>query len=201
MKKIWFTLLALAGGALIIWLALDFVEKRDQTETEPNEDGAVITTEQAEQNNNVETTERVDEVGLQAGMIPPDFELETLEGDTIKLSELKGQKVIVNFWATWCPPCRAEIPDFIEVYEKEDVEILAVNMEETKNNLEMVEEFVEEFEMPFPVLKDEDGDLMDEYRVVAFPTSYMIDSEGHIQFVAMGAMNYDQIKERLENMD
>lgn len=201
MKKIWFTLLALAGGALIIWLALDFVEKRDQTETEPNEDGAVITTEQAEQNNNVETTERVDEVGLQAGMIPPDFELETLEGDTIKLSELKGQKVIVNFWATWCPPCRAEIPDFIEVYEKEDVEILAVNMEETKTNLEKVEEFVKDFEMPFPVLKDDEGDLMDEYRVVAFPTSYMIDSEGHIQFVAMGAMNYDQIKERLENMD
>lgn len=201
MRKIWFTLLALAGGALIIWLALDFVDKRDQTEQESNEGGAAITAEQSEQANSVETTERVDEVGLQAGMIPPDFELETLEGDTVKLSELKGQKVIVNFWATWCPPCRAEIPDFIEVYEKEDVEILAVNMEETKNNLEMVEEFVEEFEMPFPVLKDEDGDLMDEYRVVAFPTSYMIDSEGHIQFVAMGAMNYDQIKERLENMD
>lgn len=184
---------------MIVWTAMDFVGTDDEVEND--EGGALVSSEPAQDNDNTETTEATDEVGLQAGMVPPDFELETLEGETVRLSDLKGQKVIVNFWATWCPPCRAEIPDFIEVYEKEDVEILAVNMEETKNNLEMVEEFVEEFEMPFPVLKDEEGDLMEEYRVVAFPTSYMIDSNGHIQFVAMGAMTYDQIKERLGNMD
>lgn len=199
MKKVWSILIVLVIGAMIVWTAMDFVGTDDEVEND--EGGALVSSEPAQDNDNTETTEATDEVGLQAGMVPPDFELETLEGETVRLSDLKGQKVIVNFWATWCPPCRAEIPDFIEVYEKEDVEILAVNMEETKNNLEMVEEFVEEFEMPFPVLKDEEGDLMEEYRVVAFPTSYMIDSNGHIQFVAMGAMTYDQIKERLGNMD
>lgn len=199
MKKVWSILIVLVIGAMIVWTAMDFIGTDDEVEND--EGGALVSSEPAQDNDNTETTEATDEVGLQAGMVPPDFELETLEGETVRLSDLKGQKVIVNFWATWCPPCRAEIPDFIEVYEKEDVEILAVNMEETKNNLEMVEEFVEEFEMPFPVLKDEEGDLMEEYRVVAFPTSYMIDSNGHIQFVAMGAMTYDQIKERLGNMD
>ncbi|MFP3339367.1 TlpA disulfide reductase family protein, partial [Micrococcus sp. SIMBA_131] len=60
------------------------------------------------------------DVGINKGQIAPNFKLQTLNGKTVQLSDYKGKRVIVNFWATWCPPCRAEIPDFQKLYEKKD---------------------------------------------------------------------------------
>jgi len=118
----------------------------------------------------------------------------------VQLSDYRGKRVIVNFWATWCPPCRAEIPDFQKLYEKKDVEILAVNLTETEESTEGVEEFVKEFGMTFPVVMDENSDVSNTYQVSAYPTSYMIDSNGRIQFVAMGALNYDLMIQEYEKM-
>lgn len=143
----------------------------------------------------------VDEVGLDSGNLAPDFELNTLAGETVRLSDYRGQRVIVNFWATWCPPCRAEIPDFQKVYDQEDVVILAVNLTESETSENKVTEFVDDFEMTFPVLMDEKSNVSTRYRVQAYPTSYMIDSNGRIQFLAMGAMNYDQMVQQLERMN
>lgn len=153
---------------------------------------------EAEGDDDVETS---DEVGTSKGDMAPDFELETLEGDPVKLSDYRGQKVIVNFWATWCPPCRAEIPDLQKVYDEYDVEILAVNLTDTESDRGKVEPFVDDFEMTFPVLMDETSDVATTYEVAAYPTSYMIDSSGHVQFVAMGAMNYDVMINNLEKFD
>src|SRR5699024_4572040 len=165
------------------------------------QDGALLEAEPAQPDGD-EPVEITDEEGIELGNIAPDFELETLEGDTVKLSDYRGEKVIVNFWATWCPPCSDEITEYKELYEKKDVEILAMNIGETKDKLEMVEEFVYDvFEMVFTVLKEEFGDLMDEYNVFAFPTSYMIDPDGHIQYARPGAMDYDEMKEQLDKMD
>src|SRR5699024_2141327 len=172
MKKVWISLVFIVIAGMLVWTAMDFIGTDDEADN-MEQDGALIEAEPAQP-----------------------------EGDKVKLSDYRGEKVIVNFWATWCPPCRDEIPDFKELYEKEDVEILALNMGETKDKLEMVEEFVyDEFEMDFPVLKEESGDLMDEYNVFAFPTSYMIDPDGHIQYVRPGAMDYDEMKEQLDKMD
>lgn len=200
MKKIWISLVFVVVVGMIIWTAIDFIGTDDEADT--GQDGALLTAEEPQQPDNDEPVETTDEEGIELGNIAPDFELENLEGEKVKLSDYRGEKVIVNFWATWCPPCRDEIPDFKELYEKEDVEILALNMGETVDKLDMVKEFVyDEFEMEFPVLKEESGDLMEEYNVFAFPTSYMIDPDGHIQYVRPGAMEYDEMKEQLDKMD
>src|SRR5699024_12793885 len=82
----------------------------------------------------------------------------------------------VNFWATWCPPCREEIPDLQKLYDNKDIEILAIDLTETEQSMGDVEEFVfDEFEMTFPVLLDEESKIAEMYQVMAYPTSYLVD--------------------------
>jgi len=167
--------------AMLGWSIYEFVISTDDT---------------AEEN----ASQNVEEVGLRQGQIAPDFKLETLEGETVNLSDYRGTPVLINFWATWCPPCRAEIPDLQQLYDEEDVVVLAVNMTESEQNEETVEEFVDEFQMTFPVVMDVEARVTQTYKVQAYPTSYMIDEDGHIQFVALGAMNYEQMKKELEKI-
>ncbi|GKV64458.1 MULTISPECIES: redoxin domain-containing protein [unclassified Sporosarcina] len=142
------------------------------------------------------------EIGIQRGQLAPDFELKTLEGKTVQLSDYRGQRVLLNFWATWCPPCRAEMPDMQKLYTQSnlDVEILAVNLTSTENNEEVVAPFVDEYGLTFPVLMDRSSDVSNLYSVYAYPTTYMIESDGRIQFVALGAINYDLIVQEVEKM-
>src|SRR5699024_11976097 len=82
--------------------------------------------------------------GLKKGDIAPDFELETLSGETVTLADYRGQKVMLNFWATWCPPCRAEMPDMQKVQdERDDVVILAVNQVQTESNPDNIAPFLD----------------------------------------------------------
>ncbi len=141
------------------------------------------------------------EVGLQKGQKAPDFELQTMEGETVKLSDYRGQKVMINFWATWCPPCRAEMPDMQKFYENEDIEILAVNLTQTESDASDVTEFVDDFGLTFPILMDEKIAVANQYEIKPIPTSYFVDSEGYIQYVALGAMNYDLMLQQYEQMD
>ncbi len=141
------------------------------------------------------------EVGLQKGQKAPDFELQTMDGETVKLSDYRGQKVMINFWATWCPPCRAEMPDMQKFYENEDVEILAVNLTQTESDASDVTKFVDDFGLTFPILMDENITVANQYEIKPIPTSYFVDSEGYIQYVALGAMNYDLMIQQYEQMD
>ncbi|GGJ93588.1 hypothetical protein GCM10007063_15190 [Lentibacillus kapialis] len=141
-----------------------------------------------------------DSVGLQVGNIAPDFQLKTMGGEQIKLSELRGQRVMVNFWATWCPPCRAEVPDLQKFYENKDIEILAVNLTGTESSRSDVQEFSEEFGMTFPILMDENTEVANQYQIQPIPSSFMIDSDGRIQFKALGAMNYEMMVQEFEKM-
>src|SRR5699024_5079910 len=146
--------------------------------------------------------ESSDQVGLGIGDIAPDFELKTMEGETVRLSDYRGERVFVNFWATWCPPCRAEIPDLLKLYENKDVEILAVDLTNTENSVEDVVEFTKDFEMnTFPVLMDVNADVAVEYQVQSQPTTSMVASTGRIQCSGMGAMNYDFRVQELEKME
>ncbi|MFG6113568.1 redoxin domain-containing protein [Halobacillus sp. MO56] len=148
-----------------------------------------------------ETASGGGEVGLEKGQKAPDFELKTMEGETVKLSDYRGKKVMLNFWATWCPPCRAEMPDMQKFYENEDIEILAINLTQTESSRDDVGKFVDEFGLTFPVLMDENIAVANQYQIKPIPTSYFIDSKGYIQYVALGAMNYDLMLQQYEQMD
>lgn len=149
-----------------------------------------------------EEEEEVDvEVGLEKGMRAPDFELETLDGDTVKLSDFRGEKVLLNFWATWCPPCRAEMPDMQQFHEDKDVVILAVDLMTSESDPENVPKFVEEFGVTFRVLLDETEDVAALYEIQPIPTSYLIDTQGIVHNMAIGALNYDLMVQEFEKMN
>ncbi|WP_080844127.1 peroxiredoxin family protein [Cytobacillus gottheilii] len=146
--------------------------------------------------------ESENEVGLEVGDVAPDFELALLnKEERVKLSDFRGQRVMVNFWATWCPPCRAEMPDMEKFHQDRDVAILAVNMTDTEMNDEQVGNFANTYELTFPILLDEEAEMADLYNIQPLPTTYMIDSNGVIQYKTLGAMNYELMIQEFEKMD
>lgn len=143
--------------------------------------------------------------GLAKGETAPDFELTTLAGEAVRLSDYKGKKVILNFWATWCPPCRAEMPDMQKYYDEqadsENVEILAVNLTTADKGMDKINAFVEEFSLTFPVPMDTEGEIGDLYQAASIPTSYMIDTEGRVQQKIVGPMNEEMMEEFIADME
>ena len=124
----------------------------------------------------------------QAGFLAPDFTLETLDGESVTLSDLRGQAVLVNFWATWCPPCKAEMPAFQQAhldYAEEGFVILAVNATQ-QDSLPAIETFRAENSLTFPIVLDNTGDVSDTYQVRSLPTSFFVDKEGVISEVVIG---------------
>jgi cytochrome c biogenesis protein CcmG, thiol:disulfide interchange protein DsbE len=119
----------------------------------------------------------------------PAFTLNTLDDKTISLDDLRGKVVIVNFWATWCPPCRAEMP-MLQAYSAENknrgVIVLAIDVGEEK---EVTQKFAADLGLTLPILLDHDTTVMTQFRVQALPTSFFIDREGVIRAVYLGAMN------------
>lgn len=181
MKKILFSLLlvVMIGYALFEYLSIQ-------------SDEAVTGTNYPVISSNTDTEiPETNKVGNRRGDIALDFSLETLEGEILSLSQFKGKKVFLNFWATWCPPCRAEMPDIQKFSEDENVVVLAINLTHTEDSLVTVNDFIEDGGFTFPVLIDKNGEVAEQFRVVAYPTSYMIDTNGIIKYVSLGALNYD----------
>ncbi len=120
------------------------------------------------------------------GFAAPDFTLPRLDGEMLSLHELRGQVVILNFWATWCAPCRAEMPVLDRVYRdrREDgVVVLGVNHMETAAQ---VQRYLASLSLSFPILLDEQGEVGRAYRVRALPTTYFVDREGVIRDMVIG---------------
>jgi thiol-disulfide isomerase/thioredoxin len=129
--------------------------------------------------------------GIQVGLPAPTFELRTLGGRVVKLEDLRGQVVLLNFWATWCGPCRLEMPTFQEFYEDVDgLEIVAVNVGDHPDN---VEDFILELELTFIVLMDPDKTAESLYGIQGIPTSYIIDQDGIIRAIHIGIMTEGQL--------
>lgn len=145
--------------------------------------------------------EDVVQIGLNAGQRAPDFQLTTLEGDVIQLSDYRGTRVMLNFWGSWCPPCRAEMPDMEKFHQEHDIQILAVNLTPTETTITDVDEFVDEYGLTFTIPLDEDLLVAGLYQIQPVPTTYMIDSEGIIQQKAIGALNYQQMVSTFDQMD
>ena len=124
----------------------------------------------------------------QQGFLAPDFELSTTTGETVTLSDLRGQAVLVNLWATWCPPCRAEMPAIEKIYNeyKDDgLVVLAVNMTYQDSAVDIAP-FVEEYGLTFPILLDETGSVGSSYQLRSLPSSFFIGRDGIIQEVVIG---------------
>jgi peroxiredoxin len=124
----------------------------------------------------------------QAGFLAPDFTAKTLKGETVRLSDLRGKVVLINIWASWCPPCRAEMPAIEHTYQvnkDNGFVVLAVDstVQDTATNAQT---FVDENKLSFPILMDTTGEITRLYRVQSLPTSFFIGADGIIREVVVG---------------
>ncbi len=120
----------------------------------------------------------------------PDFELVDVDGDKHRLSDYRGKPLIINFWATWCPPCREEMPSMNRAWSKvkDDVSMLAINVGEDEDTIFI---FSADYPIDFPVLLDRSGDVIREWPVKGLPTTFVLDREGNIRYMAVGAREWD----------
>ncbi len=136
--------------------------------------------------------------GPKAGEPAPEFTLQTLDGTPTSLKDYRGQVVMVNFWATWCPPCRSEMPDMEQVYQEKKQDgftVLAVNIQEARDPIAL---FVNRFGLTFPILMDVAGEVTQQYGIYSLPSSYFIDREARIAEVNIGALSKAAIIKKVE---
>ncbi|MBI4336301.1 MAG: TlpA family protein disulfide reductase [Chloroflexi bacterium] len=144
--------------------------------------------------------------GLAAGPAPtlgkaaPDFEVPLLNGETFRLNEHRGHVVWINFWATWCPPCRAEMPDIEQVWRSEqgsDLVIVAVDYAETTAK---VQAFVDKLGLTFPIALDRDGQVGTQYRLAGFPSHFFVDRQGILREVRVGLLSEATMRATLQKL-
>jgi peroxiredoxin len=144
----------------------------------------------------------------QAGFAAPDFTLETPDGEAITLSNLRGRPVLINLWASWCGPCRAEMPAIEAVYntyKDEGFTVLAVNATNQDDRAAAVQ-FVEAHNLTFPILLDLSGEVSRQYALRALPSTFFVDQDGIIQEVVIGgpmaeALLLSRVQELIEGAE
>jgi len=135
-----------------------------------------------------------DEAMLTVGQAAPDFNLASLDGGQIQLSELRGRPVVVNFWATWCTPCRREMPDFqsvFERFEKDGLMVIGLNVGEARVG---IEQFRDQVGFTFPILIDKEEEAQTAYRILPLPATFFIDRTGKINAIYQHQMSAAQIE-------
>ncbi|MES1040970.1 MULTISPECIES: TlpA disulfide reductase family protein [Peribacillus] len=156
---------------------------------------------QAMDNDSKENDENDALGGLKIGAKAPNFSLKTLDGKQVELSDYKGKKVMLNFWATWCPPCKKEMPD-MEKYTQQagdDVVVLAVNIDPEND----VQAFVEDNGITFTIPLDSQSaknPVNERYKILSIPTTYFIDKEGIIRNKVISAMQLKDMERNINSM-
>jgi peroxiredoxin len=133
-------------------------------------------------------------VGLAVNNLAPDFQTVTTFGETVSLSDFRGQNVLLNFWYTYCTPCRVEMPEFQGTFSTgsdNGFTILAINREQSA---EEITEFADELGLTFPLLLDETGAIQALYNVQSYPTTLLIDKDGVITYVKLGALTAAELE-------
>lgn len=193
------------GGVLMIFMGILMFTGKMNAVTGYLSSGAPVTVE--EQKENEETADAEEKQETESGLTPAiDFILTDQYGNTHKLSDYKGKTVFLNFWATWCSPCRAEMPDIQKLYESAETEgedalvvlgVAAPNLGNEKSE-EEIKAFLEENGYTYPVLMDTTGEAFMSYGVNAFPTTFMITREGEVFGYASGQLNEATMKSIVE---
>ena len=182
------------GGAGILYkqlgqkLAPNLLATQTPQETESTE-ASTPTTQENEQENESEK------------ILAPDFTVYDLDGNEVHLSDFIGKSVVLNFWASWCSPCKMEMPDFNEKYLEigEEVQFLIINMTDgSRETVETASAFIAEQGYSFPVFYDTDQDAAATYGVYSLPTTYFIDEEGNAIAQATGAIDEEILQQGID---
>lgn len=137
------------------------------------------------------------------GNAAPPVSLTTLDGAAVSLSDYAGHPVLINFWASWCKPCRVEMPLLIsahEAHQEASLVVLAINLTDQERSTRDVQRFQAEFQMPFPVLLDKKGKARKLYRLRGVPTSVFVGSDGVVRSVHPGPISEAVLRERLNQI-
>ena len=178
------------GGAGILYkqlgqkLAPDLLATQAPQESQPAENSTDATQES--------NTEKI---------LAPDFTVYDLDGNEVHLSDFVGKPVVLNFWASWCGPCKMEMPDFNEKYLEigEEVQFLIINMTDgSRETVETASAFIAEQGYSFPVFYDTDQDAASTYGVYSIPTTYFIDAEGSAIAQATGAIDEETLQQGID---
>lgn len=203
--KIHLELIKKIGGAILIILGLvmilggtdnifNYLKKSPSSSIESNQSKSGTNTK-----NNTQDLAKKDKIK------PPDFTLTDQYGKMHKLSDYKGKTVFVNFWATWCPPCRNELPHIEEIYKEynsNNVVIIGVTAPNIGNegSEKDITDFLNKHGYTFPVVFDNTGEVMSKYNINAFPTTFIIDKEGYINKYITGAMDKATMESLINNI-
>ncbi len=143
-------------------------------------------------------------IGINKGDIAPDITMMNLAGEEVKLSDYRGKNVVLNFWATWCPPCRAEMPHMQDYYDefkdKQNLEIIGFNMTFSGDSIKNVEQFIASYKLTFPIYTTFDENIIDQYGIMTMPSTYFIDEEGRIHHKVIGPVNEESLAYYIEKM-
>ena len=133
--------------------------------------------------------------------LAPDFEMVDRDGNRIKLSDMRGKPVVLNFWASWCGPCKSEMPDFEEAYKEYggDITFMIVNLTDGKNEtVDTAQAFIYSQGYTFPVYFDTDSNGAAAYGVSSIPVTYFIDAQGYLVAYGRGALNGETLKSGID---
>ncbi|MBQ8724063.1 MAG: TlpA family protein disulfide reductase [Oscillospiraceae bacterium] len=185
--------LFIAAAALVLLLAAAYILYNQLGSMVETQQLTGQTSSQAETDSSEQTSDASENQDL---TMAPDFTVYDIDGNEVKLSDFVGKPVVLNFWASWCGPCKSEMPDFETVYNEygNDIHFMIVNMTDgSRETLETASSYVKESGYTFPVYYDTEYDAAVTYSVYSLPTTYFIDSKGYLVAQGSGALDIDTL--------
>ncbi|MCD7033652.1 TlpA family protein disulfide reductase [Metabacillus sp. GX 13764] len=133
-------------------------------------------------------------VGAEAGNKAPDFSLPSLDKQSARLADYKGQKVLINFWASWCGPCQKEMP-LLKEYQQDhpEIKVLTINVTANEPSIENVRNFLKKRDLKFPVGLDYNAEVSGDYQVFSYPVSFFLDEQGTIKHIVRGELSKEDL--------